>query len=124
MNIDEKIKQVLDKESKEIDELMLEEKGVFGMLGASFKGGNRYWLMVVYFFGIVCGIAMAWTAYHFWVAEQEKQMIFYGVCFLAAMQAQLGLKLWGFMEMNRISTVREIKRVELQLARSREALQD
>ena len=119
MNIDQKIKQVLDRESAQIDEMMLDEKGIFGMMGASMKGGNRYWLIVVYIVGFACALAMAWTAYHFWIAESEKQMIFYGFCFLTAMLAQLGLKLWGFMEMNRTSMVREIKRVELQIARLR-----
>ncbi len=121
MNIDEKIKQVLDQESKQIDELMLEEKGVFGMIGATFKGGNRFWLLLVYFFAILVSVLMFWTAYRFWIAEELRQMVFFGFCFLAAMQAQIALKMWGFMEMNRTSMVREIKRVELQLARTRDS---
>ena len=117
MNIDEKIKQALDKESKHVDELMLEENGVFGMIGASLKGGNRFWLLIAYLFAILASIAMFWSAYQFWFAETEKAMLFYGFIFVAAMQMQVALKMWGFMEMNRTSMVREIKRIEVMLAR-------
>lgn len=117
MNIDQKIKKLLEDESQQIDELMLEEKGVFGMIAATFKGGNRIWLAIVYFFGIVASIAMVWTAYRFWIAEQSNELIFFGVLFVVALQIQISLKMWGFMEMNRISTIREIKRVEIQLAK-------
>lgn len=117
MNIDQKIKQALEQESQNVDELMLEEKGIFGMMGASLKGGNRFWLVIVYVFAFFAAIAMFWSAYQFWFAESEKQMLFYGFIFVAAMQMQIALKMWGFMEMNRTSMVREIKRVEIMLAK-------
>jgi hypothetical protein len=43
--------------------------------------------------------------------------VFWGVLALAALHAVSMLKLWFFMEMNRNSVIREVKRVEIALNR-------
>ena len=115
MNLDEKISKLLKEEAGRVDALMMEEKGIFHMLAASFKGGNRFWVGLVYAVGFIVALAMVWCGYRFWIAETLQQQVFWGVSLLAAIQVQISLKMWGFMEMNRISLMREIKRIEIQL---------
>jgi hypothetical protein len=43
--------------------------------------------------------------------------VFWGVLALAAVHAVSMLKLWFFMEMNRNSVIREVKRMEIALSR-------
>jgi hypothetical protein len=116
MNLDEKITKVLNQESQAVDHLMLEEPGVFGMLKASFKGGMRFWFVFVYIFGFLAFLAFIWAGYQFWYAIDIKDAIFWGVLLVVVLQVQTSLKMWSFMEMNRISVMREVKRIEIQLA--------
>lgn len=117
MNLDEKITKVLNQESQAVDHLMLEEPGVFGMLRASFKGGMRFWFVLVYIFGFLAFLTFIWAGYQFWYATETNEAIFWGVVLVVVLQVQTSLKMWSFMEMNRISVMREVKRIEIQLAK-------
>ena len=118
MNLDDKISQALAQESKEIDKLLAaENNGLFGMLFATWRGGMRYWVLLINIVTLIFTGLLFWCGYQFWIAEVSNQQIFWGVVFLAVMQVQISLKMWLFMEMNRMSAVREIKRVEIALVR-------
>lgn len=117
MNLDEKITKVLNQESQEVDHLMLEEPGVIGMLKASFKGGMRFWFVLVYIFGLLAFLAFIWSGYQFWHATETNDAVFWGIAIVVALQVQMSLKMWSFMEMNRISVMREVKRIEILLSK-------
>jgi hypothetical protein len=118
MNLDDKISQALAQESQEIDKLVAEENsGLFGMLFATWRGGMRYWVLLINVVTLLFTVLLVWCGYQFWISEIAKEQIFWGVSVLAVLQIQISLKMWLFMEMNRMSTVREIKRVEIAVAR-------
>ena len=118
MNLDDKISQALAQESQEIDKLVAEENsGLFGMLFATWRGGMRYWVILINVFTLLFTMLFIWCGYQFWISEIATQQIFWGIAFLAVLQVQISLKMWLFMEMNRMSMVREIKRVEIAVAR-------
>lgn len=117
MDVDKRIKQALERESQQIDQMMMKEKGIFGMLLAAFQGNMRFWIIVVNIVVLIATAGFIYCGYHFWIAENVDDRLFWGVLFVALLQVQISLKMWNFMEMNRVSTVREIKRVEIQLAR-------
>lgn len=60
---------------------------------------------------------MLWAFYQFLVADSVDDRVFWGVLFVSALTAQIAMKLWSWMEINRNSVLREIKRVELAVAR-------
>lgn len=118
MNLDDKISQALAQESQEVDKLLAtENNGLFGMLFATWRGGMRYWVMMMNIVALLFTILLFYCGYQFWIAHISTEQIFWGVVFLAVLQIQISLKMWLFMEMNRMSAVREIKRVEIALAR-------
>ena len=118
MNLDDKISQALAQESQEVDKLLVtENNGLFAMLFATWRGGMRYWVLMINVLTLSFTGLLFWSGYQFWIAQISNQQIFWGVVFLAVMQVQISLKMWLFMEMNRMSAVREIKRVEIALAR-------
>ena len=118
MNIDDKISQALAQESKEIDKLIAEENSsLFGMLFATWRGGMRYWVLLMNVVAFLFTVLLFYCGYQFWIAQISTQQIFWGVAFIAVLQVQISLKMWLFMEMNRMSMVREIKRVEIAVAR-------
>jgi hypothetical protein len=61
------------------------------------------------------GVAI-WCAVRFFGTDDMKELITFASGFLACMMAVSMMKIWFWMEMQRIMVTREIKRVELLLA--------
>lgn len=119
MDIDRKIKAELDNEAAEIDRITLDEKGVFGMLSGVYRGGMRRWVMVGAAGVMVLTVLLVWSAWRFFTAAETADLVFWGVIFVIALHAQVAMKMWIWMEMNRSSLLREIKRLELAVERLR-----
>ncbi len=113
MKIDERIKQELETESAQLDKILAEEPGLFGQVAGIFKGGLKFWVIVVNIFVMLFTVIMIWSGYEFFVADNIDNRIFWGVIVLASLKAQVSLKEWLFSEMRRSSLMREIKRLEL-----------
>ena len=65
----------------------------------------------------VMTVALIWCGYQFFMAESVDQRVFWGVWFVITINAQGMLKLWSWMEMNRNSVIREIKRLEIAVSK-------
>ena len=123
MNIDEKIKQELENEALEIDQIMEQEGGLFDRIAGTFKGGMRRWVIVINFAAIVVGLLIAWTGYRFYLLIDLETPLFWGVCFVVLLVMQGFIKNCIFMEMNRNSIMREVKRVEISIAQLSKKIQ-
>lgn len=117
MNIDERIRSVLEDQGSEVDELKLEEKSLFGMLFRVFTGGLARWAAFAMALTLVFVGLTVWCGYEFFTAASVDDRVFWGVLALVGFHAVSMFKLWFFMEMNRHSVTREVKRVEVALAR-------
>lgn len=114
--LDEKIRQELENETAVIDELLASEGGLPDMVAAAFKGGMRRWIWLTSIITLIATVLMFWTGYEFYMAELVDHRIFWGIWFIASAMAQIALKTWQWMEMNRANLMREIKRLELAVA--------
>lgn len=117
MNIDERIRKELEDEGKAVDQLGIDETGLFPMMFRVFTGGLRRWAAYGMFLTLVFFGLTVWCGYEFFTASSVDDRVFWGVLAVAAVHAVSMLKMWFFMEMNRHSVTREIKRVEIALAR-------
>jgi len=117
MNIDEKIKQDLQNDSPDFDDIARDKEGLFDLVFGSFKGSLGRWVIFVNIFTLIATGVMFWTGYRFFTSVILQEQVFWGVCLILAVFAQVALKQWLFMEMNRSSLMREIKRVEVAVAR-------
>lgn len=85
---------------------------------AEAMAGRSWWLnllavpLMFAFFG-VC----VWSAVRFFGETQTREQIMWAVVFLFSTQSIAMLKLWYWMLMNRNAVTREVKRLELQVAR-------
>ena len=117
MNIDERIRNVLEDQGSAVEDLKLDEKGLFPMLFRVFTGGLARWAafamaLTLVFFGLTI-----WCGYEFFTAATVDDRVFWGILAAVAFHAVSMFKFWFFMEMNRHSVTREVKRVEIALAR-------
>lgn len=117
MNIDERIRKELEDQGKAVDQLGIDETGLFPMMFRVFTGGLRRWAAYGMFLTLVFFGLTVWCGYEFFTAASVDDRVFWGVLAVAAVHAVSMLKMWFFMEMNRHSVTREIKRVEIALAR-------
>ncbi len=116
-SIDERIRKELESEAKEIDAMVRTEESLPGMMINSYKGGMRYWVVMVNIVTFIITIFMFWSIYEFWIATTNDDRTFWGLIAIASSLGQGMLKMWHFNEMNRQSIIREIKRVELAIAK-------
>jgi len=118
MNLDDKIKQSLESEAKNLDQILAHEPGIFKMLLNAFKGSLGRWMILVAIATFLITLVMFWAGYQFFFVEVSSQAVMlhkiqWGVVLLLSTMVQIALKMWTFMEMNRQSAMREIKRLEL-----------
>ncbi|MEL7187566.1 MAG: DUF6768 family protein [Pseudomonadota bacterium] len=114
--IDDKILAAIRTETEESLDDYKEELGLFGLVNESFKGKLR-WVVFTAFALILAFIALGvYCAFNFVHATDiGVKLNWFGGSALAFLIV-IVLRLWYFMELNRLSIRREVKRVELQVS--------
>ena len=120
MSIDERIRKELEEQGTPMEHLKADQTGLFPMLFRVFTGGMARWAGFAMALTLVIFGLTVWSGYSFFTAATTDERIFWGVVALAALHSLSMFKLWFFMEMNRHSITREVKRVEVALARLEE----
>ena len=115
-DIDEKIREALRREDAELLEHYQTEPPVHELLIETFRG-RRVWMssLAVVFTFVFFGLSL-FALYGFFHAEGTRSLIAWASGFLWSSLAVAMLKIWFWMEIQRNSVVREIKRLELQVA--------
>lgn len=112
MNIDERIKRELQSKANETDTAFEPKQGMFSLVAAAYQGGLGRWVILISIITLVVSVFLLWSGYRFFSASVLTDQVYWGFCLVVSLMAQLGLKQWIWMEMNRNSLLREIKRLE------------
>ena len=115
--IDHEIRQALSGEDIAVFDKFADEQSLLAQAMELWKGKNRWlniWVMVVTLAFLIVCVVCVWKFYN---AEGLKELLGWalGISFSFAVISML--KIWAWMEMEKNSTIREIKRLELQVAR-------
>jgi len=114
-SIDDLIRSTLsEEEGRFYDELA--EPSVLGEMLDVFRGRQKFLASISFVYTFVFLGVSVWAAIEFFQAEEMRSQLLWVVVFIAAIHAVSMLKMWYFMQMNRNHVVREIKRLELQIA--------
>lgn len=113
--IDQMITEALSEDEKELFNTY-DEQGMFQMLGGLFQGKMR-WLntgiLIVQF--ALAGLAF-YCGYRLFNTSEVTKVIQFGAGLIFPLLGIGLLKLFQFMEMHKNATIREIKRLELQVS--------
>lgn len=93
------------------------DEGMIQQVAATFQSRMRLWILITWAASLFWVGVAVWSAIAFFRAQHTRDWIMHACIFLFAGMATAMLKLWYLMEMNRNTHTREIKRLELQLAR-------
>lgn len=116
-DLDEKIRKALSRNDAAMignpnDGLRLDEQ----VLGV-FRSGNRFMNAIAMIFTFVFFGLAIYCIVRFFATDVTKELIAWGIGFGTCALAVSMLKLWFWMEMQRLAVTREVKRVELLTAR-------
>lgn len=114
-NINEKILEAL-KDDKAAHEFSEEQANALQLIGQSFKGTFRLTFIVIVIMQMLFAGLAIYCAYQMvneidiglklnWLAGTLSTVVAFAIA-----------RIWFFMELNRLSVIREIKRVELQVS--------
>ena len=110
-----KIRQALRTDDAEYD--LRREEGLRDMMVGAFRGKSR-WLSVIAWVEMLLFSAVAViAAIRFFQVAEVRDMILYAAAFLACLIVACLIKMWFWMLMNRNAVNREVKRLELRLAK-------
>ena len=115
-NIDDEIRAVLSAEDMDELERLTGEQGLFDLIGDSFRSKMRYWIILLWTYSVVAFAGAVWATVRFLQASEPREMALWAGLWLILVLAIMLAKIWYWMEVNKNVVVRELKRVELQIA--------
>jgi len=116
-DLDKKIEEALNEE----DRALLHEfgeQGLFGQLGGLFRGKLGWLSMITFVVAFIMFAIGAWAAWNFYQASDVVVMLKWAGLAWLGLMAQMMIKLWSWMRMESNRVLREVKRLELQIART------
>ncbi len=94
----------------------LEEEGLFKQWAGLYTGKLKGWAILTTFFQLVLTVFTFYLGYKFFTASETLGLFKYGAAFFVVFFATSMMKLWHWMQMDKNSVLREMKRLEFQVA--------
>ncbi len=119
-NIDAQIRAALREDAPSDLLPEFDEPSLFAQAMQIFQGRNRWINSIMVVCSLACVGLSGYAAYRFYWAVEVKELIAWSVAFIIGILAVSIMKIWAWLEMEKYSTIREIKRLELQVVALRD----
>ena len=116
-NIDAKIRRALEATDADLADEFDGDQSMMEMVFDTFRGTQKWLTFLSIFWGLVFMAGSIVGIIQVFKAQETRELILWGLGFVFCFSAVAMMKVWFWMQMNRNSILREIKRVELQVAR-------
>jgi Family of unknown function (DUF6768) len=117
-DFDDKLKNALEDDPRQLDELVAKSQpGLIQLALGALRGQSVALNLMVMVPGLVFTVVAFMSIFWFFDAQNVRDQILYATVFLICNMIVLAMKIWFWMVMNRNATTREIKRLELQIAK-------
>lgn len=93
-----------------------ENRGLFQQIGDSWHGPLGVWARFSFAIAIAIGIGLAFCLYRAVTADSTDALIGWGLTTIGLLIMQGFLKEWMFARMNMLTVLREVKRLQVQVA--------
>ena len=123
-DLDRMISEALDAEDREIFGELGEEPGYFAQAFALFRGKLAWVMWVIYITNIACAVLAGWAVWKLFQTTDPVMTMRWGVLVMGSLFVGIFMKSTMGYQLLSNRVLREIKRLELQLARgqSRESV--
>lgn len=116
-NIDEQIRRALAGEDAALYEQFSVEPSLLGKAMESFRTQDRLASIVIILYSFVFLGLTGFAIWKFSAAEDMKSLMGWMLLFLFSLGGLSMIKIWSWMEIQKNNVTREVKRLELQVAR-------
>jgi hypothetical protein len=115
-DLDQAIRQSLSAEDSELFDRLGADQALHRQVLATFEGRLRWFNAAGWIGGVVLFSVASVLAWRFWHAEELGDMLRWGAASALAFAGIALIKLWFWMELQKNAIVREVKRLEVQVA--------
>lgn len=115
-NIDDRIKEALSADEARVLSDFAEEPSMLDQALQLLQTRNRMLTLIAGLFSIAFLIFGFYSLWNFFNVEETKDLIMWAMAFGFSIAAVCMMKIWAWMEIEKNATIREIKRLELQVA--------
>jgi len=123
-SIDQRIADALDDDDKAFLASLEADRGLFQQLGDSWKGPLGGWAKLVFGFTVVLGLSLLYVIYQVAHTRDPIEHTLWAIAALAVLIIQGFAKDWMFSRMNMLTILREVKRLQVQVAMLNEQKDD
>jgi len=116
-NIDDKIREALPAEDAKLLAEVGGEQSLHEMVIDSLRGKSKWLIVMIFSAMFVITVLAVLAAVQFFQVESVREMIAYATAFVFCLLGGMAMKIWYWMELNKNAITREVKRLELQVAR-------
>lgn len=113
---DDKMKDLLSEADAEFIGDTIDETGFYKSVLGSFRGQGSGMSIMAWSGIIVFGVVLLVSLWQMFVADSLRMQIIWGVFAILTNSAQIALKLWFNMQLNRRALSHEIRRLQLVVA--------
>lgn len=119
--IDERISGAMSDDDRAFLASLDEERGLFEQVGDTLTGPLAGWSRLIFVVAFALGITLIYSAWRFFTASGGDDLLFWGLITLGILMMQGFIKEWFYNRMNMIAILRELKRLQLQIAMSQDS---
>lgn len=116
-DLDARIREALAQEDNALEAATRTEAGIPELYLSTMQGRNRLWGLFINFWIFVFVAVLFYSLYRYSQVDALRPSITWGVGMVLSGLIVVSLKIWVWIEMQKNSVLREVKRVELQVAR-------
>jgi len=114
--IDDRILEALDSDDRELMETYTSQRGFFSMLFEPMRGSFGPIAIAAFALMIVVFITLVYSMFQFFPEQDLLRKLNWMAIGLSMLIVMGLLRLWYFQEISRLSILREMKRLELQVS--------
>ncbi|RJY07981.1 DUF6768 family protein [Aurantiacibacter aquimixticola] len=113
---DNGIRDILDADDKAFLNELESDRGMFRQIGDSMAGPMGGWTKLVFAMSVVFGLLLIFCFYMVFTSHEPWEHLMWAIAALAVLVIQGFTKNWLFQRMNMLSILREVKRLQVQVA--------
>ena len=117
-NFDEKLEQLLSEEDEQFIADSVENTGFYSEAFGSLKGRGSGLFIYTWVGILIFGVVLIFSIWKFFQVETIREQILFASLAVMANSAQIALKMFFNMRLNRRAIIREIKRLQLAITRT------
>lgn len=115
-DIDDRIRDVLDADDQAFLNELEADRSIWRQIGDSLTGPMGGWAKLIFVITFFIGIGLIYSGYRFFTADAADDRLLWGLVTIAALLMQGFTKDWFFSRMNMLNILREVKRLQWQVA--------